>query len=132
MADQAKVSLQDVESVWGFAGFLVDKALGRNGHMTGDERLDALSEAVLIMYELDRDWQPEQSRNFSSWCLLVVPRRLIDWWRQQQSQGGRAHRSTLADGKRAMAYHGTVPLVDEDGNEAGVCLVYHDARGLGG
>jgi DNA-directed RNA polymerase specialized sigma24 family protein len=105
----AKVSLEDVADVSGYARWAAERTFSNNGRMTGDELEEAVGQAVLLIYEVHAAWDRTKCASFSAYLITMLPKRLIDWWRRDLRQSGRGRFSAQAN---EYTYHGMVSLDD--------------------
>lgn len=105
------VALEDIKDVREFARWRANVALGRNGHLTEDQRDMAAEEALVLIYELYGQWDPARCARFSAFLLTYLDKKLISWWRVELRQSGRG---SWNGSTASYRYHGTVSLDDHD------------------
>ena len=107
---ETPVALEDVRDVREFARWRANIALGKNGHMTDDQRDMAAEEALVLIYELYAEWDPARCARFSAFLISYLDRKLIDWWRRELRQSGRG---SWNGSTASYKYHGTISLDDD-------------------
>ena len=112
--------IEDVRDPRGFSAAVVRRLSIR---LTEAEQEEAVSEGVVLLYELHGRWDPERCASFYAFCTTYLPLRLIDWWRKEMRQANLAHRAP--DGK-GYVYHGRVSLDELNGDDWTAAEDYHE------
>src|SRR4029077_8437207 len=107
-----------------FAEWQARRVFDQNGHMTTLQREEAQRQAVLLIFELHKVWEPKLCPRFSAYLLSNLSNKLISWWRMELRQSGRGSWSGSA---AAYTYFGTISL---DAYEDGDFLDFEES-GLG-
>lgn len=111
--------IEDVDDVFKFAAWQVGRTFAPNGRAveaTAAQLEEARAEALLLIYQLREEWDPERCPRFSAFLLATLPRRLISWWRRELRQSGRG---TWSGSRGGYVYFRTVSL-DAEGEAVGV------------
>lgn len=97
------IALRDVHDVYGFAA----ATLRRTGlAVAPDERDDLVAEGVVLLYDLERSFEPHregyaQAGSFAGFAARYLPKRMRDVWHQRHEEHSYA---TEDDGTRRWRY----------------------------